>query len=75
MGWELIAGGVILAAVVAGITLSLNYAKQRGRAEAERDASEAARKLENELRDIASQELTADEVIKRIRNKQFGGPR
>lgn len=75
MGWEALVAGVILVAVVTGITLALNNAKQRGRAEAERDASDKALELQNELNKIGSKRYTADEVIERIKNKQFGGPK
>lgn len=73
LGWQAIAGGVGLMAILFAIWYAFRIAEKRGRAEAEREASEKAREVEADMAEIQSETRTPDELLERLKTGKFGG--
>lgn len=68
---EVIVGLVIVAIFGWGIWLAMREARNRGRAEAERDASQDARKVEQEMTDAILKPTSPAETKDKLKKGQF----
>lgn len=72
-GWQLILGGGGLGLAALFVWLAFRYVKRLGRAEAEKEMSEAAREVESKMGEAMGEVVTDKEFRDRIKTGKFGG--